>query len=218
MRGLEDKLDQLDEYFSQKSDSEKWMIILMVAAVVGYILYLYLYPYAEARYQNSLMTMKSLQKKIAEDKRYLNSISGGTGDPNYTVKLRDRDIATLKRAIKEYQKKIALLDKNFEKLSEVLFNRTNWARFLDSITKRAHFNDVKILSLKNRYVKGKENFGHVLELGIHCTGGFQNIAAFMNDLEQNKLVTDIYRSDIYLDENTSKIIADLNVSVWGVNR
>jgi tetratricopeptide (TPR) repeat protein len=218
MMGLEDKLDQLDHYFAEKSDSEKWMIILMVAAIVGYILYLYLFPYAEARYQNSLMTMKSLQKKIAEDKRYLRSISGGTNDPNYTVKLKDREIGRLNRSIKEYQKKIALLDKNFEKLSEVLFNRTNWARFLDSITKRAHFNDVKIISLKNRYVKGKENFGHVLELGIHCSGDFQNIAAFMNDLEQNKLVTDIYRSNIYMDENTSQIIADLNVSVWGVNR
>jgi tetratricopeptide (TPR) repeat protein len=218
MRALEDQLDQLDEYFSQKGDSEKWMIILMVAAVVGYVLYIYLFPYAESRYQNSVMTMKSLKKKIAEDKRYLNSISGGTGDPNYTVKLRDKDIAILKKAIKEYQKKIALLDKNFEKLSEVLFNKTNWARFLSSITKRAHINDVKILFLQNRYVKGKENFGHVLELGIHCSGAFQNIASFMNDLEQNKLVTDIYRSDIYIDGNTSKIVADLNVSVWGVNR
>ncbi len=136
------------------------------------------------------MTMKSLQRKIAEDKRYLKSISGGTNDPNYTVRLKDRDIASLNRSIKEYQKKIALLDKNFEKLSEVLFNRANWARFLDSITQRAHFNDVKIISLRNKYVKGKENFGHVLELGIHCAGDFQNIAAFMNDLEQNKLVTD----------------------------
>jgi len=72
--------------------------------------------------------------------------------------------------------------------------------------------------LKNKYVKGKENFGHVLELGILCSGAFQNIAAFMNDLEQNKLVTDIYRSDIRMDKNTSNIIADLNVSVWGVNR
>jgi|AAUQ01.1.fsa_nt_gi Tfp pilus assembly protein PilN len=218
MKKFESNLDRLDEYFSKKSDSEKWMIILMVAGIIGYILYLYLFPYAEARYKNSLMTMKSLQRKIAEDKRYLKSISGGTNDPNYTVRLKDRDIASLNRSIKEYQKKIALLDKNFEKLSEVLFNRANWARFLDSITQRAHFNDVKIISLRNKYVKGKENFGHVLELGIHCAGDFQNIAAFMNDLEQNKLVTDIYRSDIYMDANTSKIVADLNVSVWGVNR
>jgi tetratricopeptide (TPR) repeat protein len=218
MRGLEDKLDQLDEYFSSKSDSEKWMIILTVAAIVGYLLYIYLFPYAESRYQDSMMTMKSLQKKIAEDKRYLNSISGGTGDPNYSVKMKDRQISLLKKSIKNYQKKIALLDKNFEKLSEVLFNRTNWARFLDSITKRAHYNNVKVIYLKNRYVKGKENFGHVLELGIHCSGHFQNIAAFMNDLEQNKLVTDIYKSRIYMDENSSEIMADLNVSVWGVNR
>ncbi len=38
MKKFESNLDRLDEYFSKKSDSEKWMIILMVAGIMGYIL------------------------------------------------------------------------------------------------------------------------------------------------------------------------------------
>jgi len=217
MRYLEDKLEELDRYFSQKSESEKWLIILLIAAVIGYILYLYLFPYAESKYQASLRTQKKLEKKIAEEKRYLRSITVN-GDRNFYIKKFDREIAQKKKQIADYEEKIALLNRSFEKLSEVLFNRKNWAIFLDSITRRAHANDVELVELTNHYVKGKENFGHVLEMGIRCRGRFQSIMAFVNDLEQNKLVTDVYHSDIYPEENGTMISADLNVSVWGVNR
>jgi hypothetical protein len=77
---------------------------------------------------------------------------------------------------------------------------------------------VKILDLTNRYIKDKKSFGHVLEMGIRCEGKFQSIMSFINDLEQNKLVTDVYNADLRLDPETHDIIADLKVSVWGVNR
>jgi predicted AAA+ superfamily ATPase len=163
------------------------------------------------------MTQKKLVKKIAEEKQYLRSITVN-GDRNFYIKKFDRDIAQRKKTIKRYEEKIALLNRSFEKLSEVLFNRKNWSIFLDSITARAHANDVELLELTNRYVKDKKNFGHVLEMGIRCQGKFQSIMAFVNDLEQNKLVTDVYKSDIYLDPENDQIVADLQVSVWGVNR
>ena len=217
MRYLEDKLENLDSYFANKSDSEKWLIIVLVAAVVGYILYLYLFPYAEDRYKSSLLTQKRLHQKIAEEQTYLKSITVN-GDRNFYVKKFDREIAQKKKVIKNYEKRIALLDQSFQKLSEVLFNRHNWAIFLDSITARAHANDVEILEIGNRYVEDKKSFGHVLEMAIKCQGKFQSIMAFINDLEQNKLVTDVYRTDIRLDPESGAIMADLKVSVWGVNR
>ena len=57
----------------------------------------------------------------------------------------------------------------------------------------------------------------MLEIGVQCAGDFKNIIKFMNDLEQNALVTDIYRSSIYVDANRSVILSDINISVWGVN-
>ncbi len=217
MRYIEDKLEELDSYFANKSSSEKWLIILAIAGIIGYILYLYLYPYAESRYKSSLVTQKGLVKKIAEEKRYLQSITVN-GDRNFYIKKYDSDIAQRKKTIEDYQKKIALLNQSFAKLSEVLFNRKNWSIFLDSITARAHANDVKLIELTNKYVKDKKSFGHVLEIGIRAEGKFQSIMAFINDLEQNKLVTDVYASDIHYDPEKNTIVADLQVSVWGVNR
>ena len=40
----------------------------------------------------------------------------------------------------------------------------------------------------------------------------------MNDLEQNKLVTDVYGSRVYTESNDTQVHADINISVWGVNR
>ncbi len=217
MRYIEDRLESLDNYFSNKSESEKWLIILLLAGVVGYILYLYLFPYAESRYKNSRMTQQRLEKRIAEEERYLRSITVN-GDRNFYIKKYDRDIARKKQEIRSYEQKIARLNQSFSKLSEVLFNRKNWATFLNSITARARANDVELLELTNHYVHDKRSFGHVLEMGIRCEGAFQNIMAFINDLEQNKLVTDVYSSDLFVDPETKKVVADLNVSVWGVNR
>ena len=217
MRYVEDKLEGLDSYFANKSESEKWLLILLVAGVIGYILYLYLFPYAESRYKSSQMTQKKLEKKIAEEKNYLRSITVN-GDRNFYIKKYDREIVQKKKSIKQYEEKIALLNQSFAKLSEVLFNRKNWAIFLNSITARAQANDVDLIELTNRYVHDKQSFGHVLEMGIRCEGEFPSIMAFINDLEQNKLVTDIYSTDISVDPNTTAIVADLNLSVWGVNQ
>jgi hypothetical protein len=88
---------------------------------------------------------------------------------------------------------------------------------LDSITARARENNVIIRSVSNRYVDGNGSFGHVLEMSVQCRGDFPGIVAFMNDLEQNTLVTDIFNSNIYTEANSTQVRADINISVWGVN-
>ncbi len=216
MKNLEDNLEALDNYFSGKSEAEKWLSILVVAGLIGYLFYLYLFPYAHSRYQHSLMEQKTLRKKIAEDNKYLGGITVN-GDRNYYPKKYTREIRIAQNSIKEYNKKISLLDQSFKKLSEVLFNRANWAKFLNSITKKAHENVVKIINLENHYVNDKKSFGHVLEVSIECKGKFQNIMGFLNDLEQNKLVTDVYSTNIRMLPNGA-LISDLNISVWGVNK
>ena len=39
----------------------------------------------------------------------------------------------------------------------------------------------------------------------------------MNELEQNVLITDIFKTELSLDENASHINADIHISVWGIN-
>jgi hypothetical protein len=99
----------------------------------------------------------------------------------------------------------------------MLFNQKSWSLFLDSITARAHERNVEVLTIQNHYVDSNGSFGHVLEVGLHCQGDYSSIVRFMNDLEQNTLVTDVYNSHIYTEENATQILADINISVWGVN-
>ncbi len=216
MRAIADKLEELDHYFENKKESEKWVMIGLVALVVGYLLYTYLFPYAQQKFNNTKVEKEQLARKIAEEKKYLHSITIN-GDRNYYIKKFNNDIKMRKRMIEEYNKKIALLDKNFQKLSEILFNKRNWAIFLESISNRATKNGVELITMTSEYVDQNRSFGHVLEMEIECNGLYGDILSFINDIEQSKLVTDVYYTNIAIDENSNIVSADINISVWGVN-
>jgi hypothetical protein len=99
----------------------------------------------------------------------------------------------------------------------MLFNQKSWSRFLNSITDKAEIQNVDIQYITNKYVDNNGSFGYVLEIGVGCKGEYKGIVKFMNELEQNVLVTDIYGTKFSLDSNSSKILADINISVWGIN-
>ena len=99
----------------------------------------------------------------------------------------------------------------------MLFNQKSWSRFLNSITDKAEMHNVDIQYISNHYVDNNGSFGHVLEITLGCKGKYKGIIKFMNELEQNTLVTDIYGSELLLDSNSSEIFADINISVWGIN-
>ena len=216
MSYMADKLETMDTYFEHKSELEKWIMIFFFAGAVGFLAYSYFFPYAKNLYDQSVLTHKNITKKIHEEKTYLNSISKD-GDRNYKVRIYSNEIRKKKENIESYNKRIVVINGNLDKLSDLLFNQKNWSLFLDSITHRASANGIQINRLTNKYVDSNGSFGHVLEIGLNCEGGFKNILQFINDMEQNTLVTDIYRSNVYTDVNKSTIISDINISVWGVN-
>jgi hypothetical protein len=216
MKELADFLEKMDAYFEGKSNMERWIIILLPVALVAYVAWEIMNPPAEAAYNKSVADKKHIQKKLAEDKKYLREITINN-DRDYRVKEYDKKIAVSKKRAELYRKKITVLDKNLYKLSDMLFNQKSWSLFLDSITSRAHENRIEINAITNQYVDGNGSFGHVLEIGLKCQGSFMGIMKFMNDLEQNTLVTDIYNSHIYTEENSTHVNADISISVWGVN-
>lgn len=216
MNYLEDKLEELDFYFKQKKESEKWLIILLFAGIVVFLVYSYFYPYAVRIYENSIERENTLVTSIQESNQYLESISRGD-DENYTLNFYSNEIKLTKENIEEYRHKVATIDGSMQKLDTLLFNEKNWSIFLNSITDRATNSDVKILTLSNEYVDKNGSFGHVLKIDINCQGSFAGIMNFMHDMEQNILITDVYKSKIYFDKNQSKIMSDINISVWGIN-
>ena len=216
MRFIEDKLEDMDRYFSSKKENEKWLIIVGVAGIIAYLAYIYLLPYTKKMYDTSESTKKRIEKSIAENTTYLNSITVN-GDREFYVKKFDHDILLKKQNINVLDKKIIFIDKNLNKLSDMLFNQKSWSIFLNSITDRAEAQNVDIQYITNKYVDNNGSFGHVLEIGVGCKGEYKGIIKFINELEQNDLVTDVYSTNFTVDENSSQIMADINISVWGIN-
>ena len=217
MKFLEDKLEALDIYFAPKKESEKWIVILGIAGVIAYLGYAYLLPYTENLYKKSERSKKSIQKSIKDNTTYLNSITI-RGDREYYVKKFDNDIMNKKQDIVTITDKIKFIDANLEKLSGMLFNQKSWSKFLNSITNKAEIQNVDLQYITNKYVdENTGSFGHVLEIGIGCRGEYKNIVKFMNELEQNVLVTDIFKTEFTSDADTSKTVADIHISVWGIN-
>ena len=216
MKFLEDKLEALDAYFAPKKESEKWLLILGVAGILAYIAYAYLLPHTEKMYKKSEVTKKSVQKSIINNNTYLNSITV-SGDRNYYVKKFDNDIVRKKENIVKVNENIKFIDKNLEKLSDMLFNQKSWSKFLNSITHKAEVQNVDLQYITNKYTDSKGNFGHVLEIGLGCKGEYKSIVKFMNEIEQNVLVTDIYGTKFTSDASSSEVMGDINISVWGIN-
>jgi hypothetical protein len=216
MKFIEDKLEELDSYFAPKKESEKWLLILGVAGIIAYLAYAYLLPFTEDMYNKSERTKKGIQKSIVEHNTYLNSITV-SGDREFYVKKFDQDIKNKKQTIVDTKEKITFIDSNLAKLSGMLFNQKSWSKFLNSITEKAVAHDVAIQYISNNYVDNNGSFGYVLEIAVGCKGAYKGIVNFINEIEQNRLVTDIYGTKFALDSETSDIIADINISVWGIN-
>ncbi len=216
MKAWIDLLNSLDDFFEPKSDNEKWMAIGMVFVVIGYLSYSLFLPYAEDRYNASDREKKKLQKSIITHKEYLNSITIN-GDREFYVKKYDNDIKTLKKKIVDSNDDISFISSSLEELSGLMFNKKNWSKFLNSIAQQAKKQSVNINYIENQYVDNNGSFGHVLQIAVGCDGSYKNITKFMNQLEKNVLVTDIYGTHIYLDKNNTTTAADINISVWGIN-
>jgi len=210
-------LNKLDDFFELKSDNEKWMMIGMITIIIGYMSYSLFYPYAENEYKQAEHKNVALKKSIYSNKEYIQSITVNN-DRDYYVKERDKEILVLEKRIDTTNDNIDYIEDSFRELLPLLFNKESWSKFLNSITKQAKKQVVKINYIENNYVNNNGNFGHVLQIEVGCSGKYKNIVKFINQLEKSVLVTDIYGSHMYLDQNDTVISADINISVWGVNQ
>ena len=216
MKELADFLEKMDIYFAEKKPNERLVLVVIPALVVGYVAWTLLATPSEKAKQESVANKQRIEKKLTENKRYLQSITRN-GNRNYRIEELDKIIAIKKKKAALYRKRIGVLDSNLQKLSDMLFNQKSWSLFLDSITTQAHENNVQINRMTNEYVDTNGSFGHVLEVGVTCQGSFDGILKFMNDMEQNTLVTDIYNTKLYTKPNSTQVSADIHISVWGVN-
>ncbi len=217
MKFLEDVLEKLDIYFNAKKNTEKNIIIFGVGILIFVFAYYILLPITEERFNRTREEKKQVKKILNEQKNYMNSITVN-GDKEYYVKRYTLVLKQIKQSIADLTLKTNLINESMIKLSDMIFNEKSWSIFLNSITGKAEDNNVDILKISNKKIESNStSFGHVLEIQIQCQGEYKDILKFINELEQNKLVTDVYGSTLKTNKKKTAILADLNVSVWGVN-
>ena len=209
-------LESLDNLFKEKGENEKWMMIGLIVLVIGYLAYSLFLPYAEEQKNNSQRTKKALQKSIAEHKQYIASITV-SGNRDFYVNKYSTDISNLEKNILQVNSDINFISSQLDELSPLLFNKKSWSQFLNSLTNEAKEQGVEIKYLENEYVDNNGSFGHILEISVGCLGEYKNIVKFINKIEKNVLVTDVYANSIYMDENATITSSDINISVWGIN-
>ncbi len=209
-------LESLDNAFKDKGENEKWMMIGLIVLVIGYLSYALFLPYAEEQKIASEKKKKALQKSIAEHKQYISSITVG-GDRDFYVHKYTTDVSNLEKNTLQANDDINFISSQLDELSPLLFNKKSWSKFLNSLTLEAKKQGVEIKYLENEYVDNNGSFGHILEIGVGCEGEYKNIVKFINKIEKNVLVTDVYANSIYMDKNNTTTFSDINISVWGIN-
>jgi Tfp pilus assembly protein PilO len=214
---LENILEKLDIYLNAKQENEKNIMIYGVGVLIAALAYYILLPLAEDRYNSTAIEKEQTQKILDVQEAYMSSITVN-GDKNFKVNQLSSEIERKKHTIVDLENKTTLINNSMHKLEDMIFDKKSWSTFLDSITTTASNNNVNILKLDNNFTESnKTTFGHVLEIKIKCQGEYKDILKFMNDIEQNRLVTDIYGSKLHVNKKRSAILADLNISVWGIN-
>ena len=215
MKAIANELEKMDSYFSDKKESEKWLMILGFAGIITFLAYTYLLPYAEDIYKTSEAKKNRLTKHIAEENAYLRSITVN-GDRNFYVKKFDRDIAGRKKRITVLNRKIAYIDSKLTELEGMLFNEKSWSNFLNTITSLAKKYNINIEYIRDQHVDSNSSYGRVLEMELSYRAQYRDVLAFMHDLEQSKLVTDVAQIDLSGDRSGG-IYSNIKLSVWGIN-
>ncbi|MDD5359627.1 MAG: type 4a pilus biogenesis protein PilO [Sulfurovaceae bacterium] len=214
---LENILEKLDIYLDAKQENEKNIMIYGAGLLIAFLAYYILLPIAEDRYNFTTTEKEKTQKILDEQENYMSSITVN-GDKDFKVKQLSSEVAQKKQTILDLENKTNLINSSMRKLEDMIFDKKSWSTFLDSITETAYNHNISILKLDNNFTESNQTtFGHVLEIKIKCQGEYKDILKFMNDIEQNRLVTDIYGSKLKVNKKRSAILADLNISVWGIN-
>ncbi|BCD68074.1 type 4a pilus biogenesis protein PilO [Nitratiruptor sp. YY09-18] len=206
-------LRKIDEFFSQRKSSEKYLIYATIFIGIVLLSYQYLFPMTEKMMKTALAQKNSIEAKINMDKAYLRGITVN-GDELFYIKQFSLQIGKLKGRLTEIIDKKDYLNQKIKELSYLLYNEKKWAEFLNSLTQKAAKNGVQIDYILNNFLDVTKNFGHVLEVEIGCNGDYKNLISYINSIEQSDLVVDVYEIDMDGGEPIKTI---LKVSVWGIN-
>lgn len=205
----QDLFEKIDEYFKNKKQSEIFLVAIAIAAAIGFIVYLYVFPMAKKYLNTSINNNQNITQMLFDETNYIKGIENSNmiGDLNMQIQ-------QITNNLKETKQTNIYINKKLQELSYLLFDNENWAKFLDNISVLAQKNNITILKISNKINElNKNKVEQILNVHVKFKGEFKDIIKMINKLEESMLIVDIY--DIALDAK-EKIQGSLDIAVWGI--
>ena len=204
---IEDYLYQIDQSLAEKEEKEIYMLYILVAGSLIFLSYYFLWDSAKHDYDQALKESQALVQKIQADQKYL------AGHPETMITQIENQTKALEQSFTEYQDSNAYIKYQIEQISSLYYDEQAWGEYVDSIATNAKKYNIKLREYSNTFAENKDAFGHVLDINVKSSGGYNNMLKYINSLEQSFLVVDIHGMDL---KATDRLDSDLTISVWGI--
>jgi Tfp pilus assembly protein PilO len=200
---------KIDNFFKTKKPSEQNIIYMMVAVLIGYVVYQFVYFQTDMKRNEAYNRVVSMKTEVNQKRSYLS-----INTPQKLEKMR----ASVKGKVKEYDNalyKISYVDNTLSELSYLLFNDENWAKFVDNISYLAKKYGLEIKKITNKFFEPTfQKVSQVVTIEVKTKSNYQNMMKFLNKIEECKLVVDI--SDMKISKPDNKLSSSFKISVWGM--
>lgn len=204
---IEDYLYQVDQSLAEKEEKEIYMLYILIAGSLIFLSYYFLWDSAKQDYDQALKESQALVQKIQADQKYL------AGHPETMIAQIENQTKALEQSFTEYQDSNAYIKYQIEQISSLYYDEQAWGEYVDSIATNAKKYNIKLQEYSNTFADNKDAFGHVLDINVKSSGGYNNMLKYINSLEQSFLVVDIHGMNL---KATDRLDSDLTISVWGI--
>jgi hypothetical protein len=205
-------LDRLDNYLSSKKISEVYLIYFVVAGLIAFLVYSFVFPETETFYNKNTQELTLVTNELIGEQKYI-------FEKKDKVDELKSDIESNNNIISEMKIENDYVDGKLSELSYLLFNDKSWASFMDRITALAKEYKINIIKIENDFRDNKDlqngKIEQVLNIEIDARGGFHGIIKFINALEESQLVVDVYESTI-ASNTTNMLESNVKLAVWGM--
>lgn len=202
--------EKIDNYFKDKKNSDKYVIYLAVGLILAALIYLLMYDEAEQYFNQNNNQFVQTQSKLTNRTNELATLKRENKVNRLQV-----DIKKQNTRLEELVYKDNYVKDKLTQLSYLLYNKKNWANFLDNLSKNAQSYKLEVDEISNEVNEAKKyTIEKVLNVKMVLKGSFQNLIKFINSIEEQDLVVDVHKLDILKDKND--VNTSLEIAVWGM--
>lgn len=213
-------LDKIDSWFESKGSSANTYLVLALF-IAGALAYLALSTGSQEYFDSEQSRLDKVTQNLNEATNSLNAF-GPLGDGAYSqIKNKEVVLKGEKARLNETIDSNQYVDNKLREVSNVTYNRENWAEFLDSLTEMAVKSNVKVFAITSEE-KDIEQKTLVLEpqamldVGVVMEGTYHNVLRYINAIEESKMIVDVNKLDINKSSTDGKIGGSIGISIWGV--